>query len=87
MIFWIGANEFAPIVHEVDTSDVAQWDEKIFEPARSTFEAYLNGTNKPKKKEDAENFETSSKFEYNKCEYCDKIFVDKFQWNCNLKTF
>lgn len=84
MVSFLGANEFAPIVHEVDTSDVGKWDEDIFEPARANFEEYLNGTNRFKIVGDATGFEKESKFEYNKCQDCDKVFVDKLQWKGNL---
>lgn len=86
MVSFLGANKFAPIVHEVDTSDVGKWDENIFEPARVNFEEYLNGTNRFKIVEDDTGFEKESKFEYNKCEDCEKVFVDKFQWKGNLNN-
>lgn len=78
------ANEYAPIVHEVDTSDVSKWDEEIFEPARIIFENYLNGTQQAKIT--AGDFKKDTNFEYNKCNTCDRVFVDKFQWNCHLKS-
>ena len=75
----IGAGKGAPIVHELDTTDLDKWDEVIFDKAVKIFQNYLTGNviSLP---------ETTSKedsiFEYNKCETCDLIFVEKNQWEC-----
>lgn len=84
---WIkGACENSPIVTEIDTSDISNWDEDIFEKARKEFQSYLYGTQSTK---DSIDVQKDSVFEYNKCESCDRVFVDKFQWNCkkNLPNF
>ena len=80
-----GANEFSPLVHELDTSDVSRWDETIFEVAKQKFETYLDGRNGLNAVTD--DFKKETCFEYNKCKQCDKVFVDKFQWDCKKRFF
>jgi len=77
------ACENSPIVTEIDTSDISNWDEDIFEKARKEFQSYLYGTQATK---DSVDVQKDSVFEYNKCESCDRVFVDKFQWNCHIKS-
>jgi len=62
---------------------VSRWDETIFEVAKQRFETYLEGTNELKALTD--DFKNETCFEYNKCEKCDKVFVDKFQWDCKKR--
>ena len=58
-----------------------KWSENIFDTAKNTFEEYLNETNVNLKQVDIVKPDTNVS-EFNKCEICDKIFVDKFQWEC-----
>jgi tRNA A37 N6-isopentenylltransferase MiaA len=76
-------------IHSVDTSDLIRWDENILGNSIKIFENYLS---KYEENIDANlnvqevdnNQSHESVFEYNKCEICDRVFVNKFQWQCNL---
>lgn len=76
-----GACENSPQVTEIDTSDISNWDNEIFGKAQKEFQNYLDGTQIIKSSSETQK---DSVFQYNKCESCDRVFVDKFQWECKI---
>lgn len=80
-----GADKKSPIVHELDTSDLEKWNENIFEKATNIYEDYLNRFEKNNAIELNKTNNVSEEcdiFEYNKCEECNLVFINKNQWNC-----
>lgn len=84
-----GGEKNSPKVHELDTTDLENWNEKIFQNAVDVFTDYstrydldnnieLNKSESDEPKDDV--------FEFNKCEICKKTFVNKFQWECKYKA-
>lgn len=75
-------------IHSVDTTNLTDWDEKIFGNSMKIFDSYLskfeeNPDANLNQQEVDNNQSNESVFEYNKCEICDRVFVNKFQWQCN----
>jgi len=75
-------------IHPIDTSDLVKWDENIFGNSMKMFENYLKKFEEYpdanlNQQEVDNNQSNESVFEYNKCEICDRVFVNKFQWQCN----
>ena len=88
---WKGAIENSPIVHELDTTDLNKWTENIFEKSSKIFKDYLEryeqncDSNLNERKEPCKFVHLGAEIhEYNKCEICDKVFVNKSQWNCKF---
>lgn len=79
-----GANKYSPSIHELDTVDLEKWSENIFNKAKEIFKLYLDDSNYNSKHIKTET-ELDEINEFNKCEICDKVFVDKHQWTCHLK--
>lgn len=85
MFKWKGANKYSPVIHELDTFDLTKWSENVFEKAKSVFENYLNEVNLIQLQDDKPEKNDVKVNEFNKCDICDKIFVDKFQWECKIE--
>ena len=70
-------------VHNLDTSCLQKWTESVFEVAKNvlhddleSFEKhgqFVQESNETNKQEDI--------YEFNKCDVCDKTFINKDQWN------
>jgi hypothetical protein len=73
------------VVHELDTVDLNKWSENVLEKAKTIFEKYLNETDSIQLQQDKPEKNNTIINELNKCDICDKIFVDKFQWECTIK--
>lgn len=88
-----GAERNSPLVHELDTTDLDKWKENILTKATNIFDDYLiqyENDNHVELNRDEE--ETTVKpnneiFEYNKCEICDKVFINKDQWKSKISIF
>jgi hypothetical protein len=90
----LGGNEHSPCIHELDTSDLNKWKENVFERARSIYEHYERDLEKglePNKIQKAllnlnnKKDDQEAIHEYNECYICNRVFVNKFQWQCHLK--
>ena len=86
--YFLGTEEGSPIIHELDTTDLLKWRENIFEKATKIFNenyflAYEKDNNADlNKKSDSETSQTYKEiFEYNQCKACDKVFINKSQWD------
>lgn len=87
-----GADKGSPVVHELDTTDLTSWEENIFGKASNVFDNYLSrfeqNPDVSLNTRDDTNEENTSKsdeiFEFNKCEICDRVFVNKDQWTSKL---
>ncbi|CAF0905323.1 unnamed protein product [Brachionus calyciflorus] len=78
----------SPIVHELDTTDLNKWNENIFQKAVDKFTDYMTrfeSDNQVELNKSDKNESVDEVFEFNKCEICNKIFVNKFQWDCHIK--
>ena len=73
------------MVHELDTVDLNKWSENVLEKAKIIFEEYLSQSGSIRLQQDKPEKNNTTVNEFNKCDICDKIFVDKFQWECNIK--
>jgi hypothetical protein len=85
LIIIIGANNHSPIIHKLDTVDLENWAQNIFDKAKSIFEDYLNNK-MDLRNQISPSISTNHEVinEFNKCEICNKIFVDKSQWESHL---
>ncbi|RNA21623.1 tRNA mitochondrial [Brachionus plicatilis] len=87
-IRWIKRFEtITPIIHQIDTTDLTKWDQSVFSKALSTFTDCLNRYEldnqvEINKMDTAE--EKGDHFQFNKCDICDRVFINKFQWECHL---
>ena len=89
-----GVVDNSPIVHELDTTDLTKWTENIYEKARQTFADYLDrfekdpSSNLNQRSESIEYVNLNEEIhQYNKCEICDRIFINKSQWDGNFRHF
>jgi hypothetical protein len=80
-------------VHELDTSDLDKWNEDVLDKSKSIYKDYLDRFDKNIeidlnfKENQINNNESKEIHVYNKCEVCDRIFVNNFQWNCKNWCF
>ena len=86
------ADQGSPIIHELDTTNLEKWTENIYDKAKNTFNDYLvrfeedQNADLNKKSDNIGSFGKQEEiFEYNKCESCEKVFINKFQWDCHIK--
>ncbi|KAM7349301.1 tRNA dimethylallyltransferase [Cochliomyia hominivorax] len=77
-----------PDLYELDTSDVSQWQQRVYEPAVTIIDCYRNGQIceiEPMKKRQHPgaglNEETS-----NFCTICERHFIGEYQWQLHLKS-
>ena len=73
----------------MDTVDLENWTENIFNRAKSIFEDYLNNKIDLVRKQGSPTTTAKEAVinEFNKCEICNKIFIDKSQWECKLYMY
>lgn len=77
-----------PNVYALDTTNVNEWKEMVYQPAEETVLSYVNGESiklkpldKIVKRGEGLNEETS-----HYCETCERNFVGEFQWQLHMKS-
>ena len=91
IFIFLGTCINSPIVYELDSSDLDKWNEKVLDKSKSIFKDYLDKFEKNNKvalnlRRHEIKDESKEIHVFNKCEVCDRIFVNKFQWECKIKS-
>jgi hypothetical protein len=73
------------LVHELDTTDLNKWTENILEKSTAVFGDYLERFEKDCEanlnlKNESTKCSNEEIHVHNKCEICDRIFINKSQW-------